>query len=91
MEKYECKKCINRASPLCEKCTIVTSPGGVDNKPRYFIKEGEITYPSAEFRFPCNKDATLTKKAYAIAVYLCNAVPIPTKLIMEYNSLAEEE
>lgn len=91
MERFECKRCVNRASPLCEICTTITSPGGKENKPRYYVKQGDIENPIVKITFPHNKSEVCKKKALSIGVFLQNGVPIPMKLVMEYNRLAEEE
>lgn len=35
---YDCARCANRRSPLCELCTQVTSPSGKVSKPKYFVE-----------------------------------------------------
>ena len=80
---YDCRRCVNRSSPLCELCTWITSPGGIQHKPRFFIEQGD----------PTTQRTASDPDTERLARYLLDCinarVPIPTSLVLQYNKKTE--
>lgn len=90
---YDCKTCVNRASPLCELCTQITSPSGKERKPKYYIAQSEVLSVGGRIRFkerPTDDPETEKFAKYLISM-LCKRVPIPTSVVLEYNRRTEKE
>ena len=81
MPKYDCNACVNKRSPLCELCTRITSPGGKEHKPKWYVELVEIE--------PINdmplSQATRSEIAEELIRMLYRGIPIPTALVVEYN------
>ncbi len=88
---YDCGSCVNKSSPLCELCTQITSPGGKERKPKYFIALAEVKSPITQIKFPHARGRETKRRAITIAKYLCDGLPIPIRVVMEYNVLTERE
>lgn len=89
---YDCKLCVNRASPLCELCTQITSPGGKEHKPKYYIGQSDIVVIGGRGK---HQRITADQKTECLAKYLLDhllaRVPLPTGLVLEYNRRTEKE
>lgn len=81
---FECKRCANRRSPLCEICTQVTSPDGTEHKPKFYVEfndvVGKTTQELGERGQSCRE---------MLERYLSNGMALPVALVMEYNKFAE--
>ena len=88
---YDCKTCVNRNSPLCELCTQITSPSGKERKPKYYIGLVEVAPVVPELKVPLGLNSELEKRAIDIARYLGAGLPIPTRVVLEYNRKTEQE
>ena len=88
---FECKRCANRRSPLCETCSQVTSPDGTEHKPKYYVEFTGVTRMTVDDapRRPFKRERG---EAYArmLEEYLREGSPIPIALVMEYNRHAEK-
>lgn len=78
---WNCTRCANRRSPLCELCTTIQSPDSLPGEPKYFIElEGAI---------PIERTSELNERGRAcgemIEKYLWAGSPVPIALVMEYN------
>lgn len=87
---FECTRCANRRSPLCELCSQVTSPGGTEHKPKYFVEFTGATrmWAEGEPRRPFESERG-EACAKMLEEYLREGSPIPVALVMEYNKFAE--
>ena len=81
MPKYDCLTCINKHSPLYELCTTITSPGGKEHKPKWYVELVEID-PINDM--PISR-ATKVEIAEELIRMLYRGIPIPTALVCEYN------
>ena len=83
---YECKRCANRGSPLCELCSSITSPGGRERKPKYYVEFTGVT--------PRFKNNELSKRGIEcrrmLEEYIYLGEPLPVALVVEYNKLVED-
>ena len=90
---YDCRTCINRASPLCELCTRITKPSGEETKPKYYIAQSDIVSVGGRTRY-CEhptSDPETEKLAKYLVHLLCLRVPIPTSVVLQYNRKTEKE
>ncbi len=91
---FDCRTCVNRASPLCELCIHVQTPSGIDTKkPTYYIAQSEVTTFGGRGMFhekPTNDPETESLAKYLMKL-LCQRVPIPTGVVMAYNRKTEQE
>ena len=76
-KKYDCSKCLNRCTPICEQCNYIETPSGGMSEPTRFIEDiGE------------NKTAERAVVLTSLIGYrLKIGKPIPLSWIIEYNSL----
>lgn len=90
---YDCRSCVNRLSPLCELCTQITSPSGKEHKPRYFIAQSDIISVGGQARFAEHPtdDPRTEKLAKYLMRLICERVPLPTCIVLEYNRKTEKE
>lgn len=79
---YECSRCANRRSPLCELCTTVRSPGGKESKPKYYIEFTGVTRMFARRNELSKRGEECRMK---LSEYLVFNEPLPVSLVMEYN------
>ena len=90
---YDCRTCVNRTSPLCEICHQITKPSGKETKPTYYIAQIEVQSVGGRSRY--REKPTSDPETEAMAKYLmhllCQRVPIPTKVVLEYNRKTEKE
>ena len=79
-DMYSCDRCANKGTPICKVCTHITSPQGVVRKPKYYVFTIDIaTLPSA-----------IEERQRAISRYLNAGLPVPIRLVMEYNKFVEK-
>lgn len=84
---FECTRCANRRSPLCELCTQVTAPDGTESKPKYYIYyDGSM--PAGQYRRLTGRAETC---AELLELYLRSGWPLPVGIVMEYNSHVEKK
>ena len=83
---YDCATCVNRNSPLCELCTQILSPSGKERKPKYYIGQVEVEPIDPELKF----DSEVERRAFLIAKHLISGLPIPIRIVLEYNKLSEK-
>lgn len=84
---FECTRCANRRTPLCELCTQVTAPDGTESKPKYFITLTEFM-PSGQYRRLEGRAETC---AELLELYLRTGWPLPVAIVMEYNGHIEKK
>ena len=89
---YDCKTCVNRGSPLCELCTHIASPSGKERKPTYYIAQSSILRAGGRSRFQEHptENNEIESLAKFITSFLCQRVPIPISVVMEYNRKTEK-
>lgn len=94
-ERYDCRICANAATAICRDCRYVQRPGGETTKPSKFIKAKRLAdvleeEPDDEVKEQLNiTDAD--DLAVKILAYLADGTPIPIRLVIAYNMLAEDE
>jgi hypothetical protein len=90
---YDCKTCVNRGSPLCELCTNITSPSGKEHKPKFYIAQSEVQSVGGRgmFHEKPSDDPQTEKLAKYLMRLLCQRVPLPTSVVLEYNQKTEKE
>lgn len=85
---FECTRCANRRSPLCELCSQVTSPDGTEHKPKFYIE-----FASESGKYDADARPFKNERGEACAQrlerYLREGSPLPIALVMEYNKFAE--
>lgn len=81
MAKYDCLACVNKKSPLCDLCTRITSPSGIERKPKWYVELAEIEPIN---NMPISR-ATKSEIAEELIRLLYRGAPIPTALVCEYN------
>ena len=80
-KEFDCSKCLNRSTLICEHCNYIAAPSGKTTKPTHF-EEDVGANDRAE------RAVTLTS---LIGYRLKLGKPIPLTWIMEYNTLACSE
>lgn len=90
-KQYDCSTCVNRNSPLCELCTQITSPSGKERRPKYYMRIMELEPFAPELKVPLGLNTELEKRAITIARYLGAGLPIPIRVVLEYNKIAERK
>ena len=87
---FECTRCANRHSPLCELCTQVTSPDGTKHKPKYYVEFTGVNgrYAGCKPNRPFNSERG-EECAKMLERYLSEGSPLPVALVMEYNKFAK--
>ena len=90
---YDCRNCVNRASPLCDLCIHVQTPSGIDaKKPTYYIAQTLVVNSDGTFKYIHDKptdDLEIEALACRLIAMLGQRVPIPTGLVMAYNKKTE--
>ena len=91
-KRYDCKDCINRASPLCSLCAQIRKPSGKDTKPTYYIAQRDIVVIGAgnELYEHPTTDPKTEELAGDLMRLLRLRVPIPTRIVLEYNRRTEK-
>lgn len=84
---FECTRCANRRSPLCELCSQVTSPDGTEHKPKYYIEFEKVMPLSAKRELNERGEEC----AEMLEMYLNHGWPLPVSLVMEYNAHVEKK
>lgn len=75
---YNCSKCVNKHSPLCELCYKIDSPSGNSTKPTYFVSAAEIVVLAHK-----NIKAKIVDN-------IGRNNPIPINWVIEYNKSVEK-
>ena len=81
---YPCGDCVNRHSPLCNNCTVITHPDGTQTKPSYFVAHTPIDLASLEGITDRNE----WLKAYVLT-HVGQGVPVPISIVIKYNEAFE--
>lgn len=84
---YDCRECINRASPICEDCRQITAPGGKEQKPTKYIRQSDASRLICREFTPCKPD----RMAALLMMHIQRNEPLPTALVMIYNDIAKKE
>ena len=92
---YDCAICANAATPICDKCTYITCPGGEKSKPSFFLPTKQVCDILIDDITDEEKEMLRIEKAddFAIKVlaYIASSAPIPIRLVMAYNTLTGNE
>lgn len=94
-DEYDCRKCINKGSKLCELCTTTISPSGKTSKPTLYRESSENTLRIRIQTVPplgvtpryIHDERRAEELAAAIIRYADCGLPIPTDWVAEYNEL----
>ena len=81
LKDFDCSKCLNRSTVLCEHCNYIEKPSGKTSKPTHF-EEDIGSNEKAE------RAVSLTS---LIGYRLKIGKPIPLAWIIEYNNLVISE
>ena len=85
--EFDCSRCCNKRTPLCNSCSVITAPDGTVSKPKYFIglSDEEIHVIEEQSGADILED---------LALYIVRSVevgvPIPTALVMLWNRKVEK-
>ena len=92
-KRYDCAFCINKATPLCELCTRITTPSGKESKPTYYIAEGKTVNAGDVEGFidRITTDMETENLANQLVHHLLSRVPLPARLVLAYNRKTERE
>lgn len=71
--KYNCKKCINNGSGLCRYCYQITSPGGEEAPPTYYVENKQ------------SSDVQGTEEHKLLQKALEEGRPLPMAVVIRYN------
>ena len=81
--EYDCGKCTNRNTPICDACNYAKSPSGKISRPTMFTESVNI---SAHMNA-----ALLEAKNRIIINAATSGASIPTDAVLRYNKLIEIE
>lgn len=91
VKHYSCVACINVNTPLCKLCTQITAPSGNERRPKYYIKREDDFLPDTGINISPGLSNKTGERAITIARYLAAGVPIPVRIVLEYNKLVEKK
>ena len=85
--RFDCSRCCNKRTPLCNSCSIITASDGTVSKPKYFVGLSD-----EEIRVIEDSGADILED---LALYIVRSVelgvPIPVALVMLWNRKVEKE
>ncbi len=88
-ERYECKQCINRSTPICCECMYVNSPSGIVKKPTYYVSQASNVNFERHRRPAEGERLNVLRKL--LIEGLMRREPILVAQVLEYNECASKE
>ncbi len=73
--KYNCKECINFRTAICKYCYQISSPGGYESPPTYYVEHRS------------SLEARQSKEAEQLRLALEVGEPLPFAVVMRYNEM----
>lgn len=80
-KEFNCKKCLNKKTMLCEHCSFIESPGGKISKPTQFLEDTGAN----------DKAERAVVLTTLIGYRIKLGKPVPLAWVTEYNALAISE
>lgn len=87
IKEYDCGRCANKRTPMCNICTVVRATDGTKSKPKYFVRLSD-----KEIHTVGLSGVDISED---LALYIVRSIelgaPIPIALIMLWNRKREAE